>query len=100
VQSPNLQRYAVGWSHVYQLPAGAAYDVKWMAGHLHIGARNIQLINTTLGGGNNTVVCESRARYGTQPGVAGDEKGFVVDITPCAFDPPLRISGGETYVLR
>ena len=81
-----------------------------MAGHLHIGARNIQLINTTLVGrcrlgrvdtsvestwlqrlkleydeplsnfafnfklrrstarAHNAVVCESTARYGTQPG--------------------------------
>jgi hypothetical protein len=81
-----------------------------MAGHLHIGARNIQLMNTTLvgryrlervdtsvdctwlqrleleydeplsncafnfklrcysAGAHNSVVCESTARYGTQPG--------------------------------
>jgi hypothetical protein len=32
--------------------------------------------------------------------VTGDEKGFIIDITPCVFDTPLRISGGETYKLR
>jgi hypothetical protein len=32
--------------------------------------------------------------------VVGNEKGFVVDVIPCVFDPPLRINGGETYVLR
>ena len=38
--------------------------------------------------------------YGTEPGVAGDEKGFLVDMSRCHFDPPLRIAAGESYVLR
>jgi|AntAceMinimDraft_1070359.scaffolds.fasta_scaffold188528_2 fructose-specific component phosphotransferase system IIB-like protein len=63
-----------------------------MYGHLHIGGRSVQLINTTAGA-NNAVVCESVSRYGTQPGVVGNEKGFLVDISRCYFDPPLRLSG-------
>jgi hypothetical protein len=53
------------------------YDVNWMVGHQHIGGRGIRLLNTTAGA-DNTVVCESLPRYGTQPGVLGNEKGFIV----------------------
>jgi hypothetical protein len=38
-------------------------------------------------------VCESVAKYGTEPGVVGDEKGFIVDMSRCVFDPPLRLAG-------
>jgi hypothetical protein len=46
------------------------------------------------------VVCESAARYGTRPGVVGDERGFLVDMSRCDFNPPLRLAGGESYVIR
>jgi hypothetical protein len=87
-----LCRYAAAWSHPFRLPAAAAYDVKWMVGHQHIGGRNIRLINTTAGA-DDAVVCESVAKYGTEPGVVGDEKGFIVDMSRCVFDPPLRLAG-------
>jgi hypothetical protein len=89
----------VAWSHPFRLPADTAYDVKWMSGHQHIGGRNIRLINTTAGA-DDAVVCESVAKYGTEPGVVGNEKGFIVDMSRCVFDPPLRLAGGQSYVLR
>ena len=46
------------------------------------------------------VVCESVPRYGTRSGVPGAERGFIVDMSRCTFDPPLRLKGGESYVLR
>jgi len=30
--------------------------------------------------------------------VVGNEKGFIVDISPCVFDPPVRITGGGVQV--
>jgi len=41
--APHDQRGTTARSHTFQLPLGAAYDVKYMAGHLHIGGRNIQV---------------------------------------------------------
>jgi hypothetical protein len=70
-----------------------------MNGHQHIGGRNIRLINTTAGA-RDAVVCESVPTYGTQRGVVGNEKGFIVKISHCEFDPPLRLAAGQSYVLR
>ena len=33
-------------------------------------------------------------------GAVGDEAGFIVNIEGCRFDPPVRLTGGETYVIR
>ena len=92
-------RVSVAWSHPFTLPAGTAYDVYSAVGHQHVGGRNVRLINVTYGA-DNAVVCQSDAAYGNAPGVVGDEAGFLVDIVPCVFDPPARLSAGESYVLR
>ena len=40
--------------------------------------------------------CEA-LMHGTEPGVPGNEKGFIVNITVCPFAPPLRITGGGLH---
>ena len=36
--------------------------------------------------------------YGTHAGVPGDEKGFIIDMTPCEFfDTPVRITGKGSH---
>ena len=73
-----------------------------MVGHLHVGGRNIRLLNVTGGvdPSNAPVVCESRAEYGDETNVAGNEAGFLTRMTRCAFDPPARLRAGEAYVVR
>lgn len=93
------QAVTVAWSHPFRLPPDAAYEVRWMVGHQHVGGRNIRFINSTAGA-NSAVLCESTPTYGTQAGVPGDERGFIVDMSRCEFNPPLLLRGGESYVLR
>ena len=49
-------------SHTFQLPAGAAYDVKWMSGHMHIGGRNIQARPEHVLTASSTVVYRYRGQ--------------------------------------
>lgn len=46
-------------------------------GHQHVGAVNISLFL------NDGLVCASYPRYGSAEGVAGDEKGYIVEMTEC-----------------
>jgi len=92
-------RVTVAWSHPFKLPDGAAYDVRSMYGHQHVGGRSVRFVNVTDPSTPNAI-CDSVPRYGAAPGVVGDEAGFIVDIPGCRFDPPLRLRGGETYAIR
>ena len=49
-----------------------------MVGHLHVGGRNIRLLNVTGGvdPSNAPVVCESRAEYGDETNVAEAKLDF------------------------
>ena len=95
-------KVTVAYSHPFRLPPGAAYDATRMVGHLHVGGRNVRLLNVTGGvdPSEAPVVCESRPEYGDEPNVAGDEAGFLVRMTRCDFDPPARLRAGEAYVVR
>lgn len=52
-------------------------EVVYAVGHQHTGALNISLFK------NDELVCASYPRYGSQPGVAGDEFGYLVEISTC-----------------
>ena len=45
-------------------------------------------------------VCVSLPRYGSTKGAPGDEAGFVVEMSECVFDPPLRVTHGEAFVVQ
>ena len=61
----------------YEMEIPTDVEVVYAVGHQHVGALNISLFV------DDEFVCASYPRYGTQPGVAGDEYGFVVEISTC-----------------
>lgn len=55
-------------------------------GHMHSGALNVSVYH------NGEYVCSSFPVYGKTPGVAGDEKGHLVEVTRC-----LEMNGTAVY---
>lgn len=75
-----------------RIPASAGpIDVRFAAGHLHTGGINISIVV------NGRVACTSYPRYGTQPGVAGDEKGYLVQMSHCVNGStgPIHLQPGD-----
>lgn len=70
-----------------------------MWGHIHIAGYNITLYH-----GDSTKakpICTSSPRYGTQEGVVGNEKGYVVSMSKCMFtDDPYIIRKGDKLTLQ
>ena len=65
-------------------------DIIYGIGHQHIGALNISLYI------DNDLKCTNVPKYGTQPGIAGNEKGYVVAIPPCEFkNNKLHVKKGQ-----
>jgi len=62
------------------------YDVKLLlaTGHMHTGALNVTMSV------NGQLACASEPRYGTEDGVPGNERGYLVQVSQC-IDPS---SGG------
>ena len=52
-------------------------EVVYAVGHQHTGAINLTLVV------NDEVVCASYPRYGTTEGLAGDEYGYLVEMSTC-----------------
>ena len=61
----------------YSIRIAARLDLLFAVGHLHTGGLNITLSK------NGQLLCTSLPTYGTQPGVPGDEKGYLVRMSPC-----------------
>lgn len=61
----------------YQLRLPYDVHVALAIGHMHTGA-----INVTLSV-NDKLACVSEPTYGTEEGVPGNEKGYLVSISPC-----------------
>jgi len=61
----------------YSLTVPARMTFLFAVGHLHTGGLNISL---SL---NGQAVCTSFPTYGTEQGVAGNEKGYLVRMSPC-----------------
>lgn len=84
--------------HVTELSwtAPASGTLVATVGHIHIGGFNITFSV------NGKEVCTSVAQYGSEVGVAGNEKGYVVAIKPCYFDGPSapRVEKGDTVSVR
>ena len=64
-------------------------------GHQHIGARCVTMVDAKTG----TEICNSCPEYGTQEGVAGDEAGYLVGMTPTVLDPPYVMQPGQEVIL-
>lgn len=77
-------------SHTWTAPIDT--KVVLAQGHLHTGSLNISMYK------NGKFICASVPRYGTEPRVAGNELGHLVDVTPCIDEStgPLTISKGDT----
>ena len=61
-------------------------DIVFAVGHQHRGGMGIHLFDDATG----ESLCESHPRYGTEEGVVGNEKGYIIEMTTCRFDPPLK----------
>jgi len=81
----------------FALPSRPA--LVWAMGHQHIGGLGIQLW-ATAPGEKERLICNSAPRYGTEDGVAGNEKGFLVGQSSCAWTDPLAISEGTKLTVR
>ena len=75
----------------YEWTCPTDVDVHFAVGHQHTGAINISLSR------NGEFVCASVARYGTRPSVAGDEKGYLVEMSSCIDEStgPLKLKKGD-----
>ena len=71
----------------------------WAMGHQHIGGLGIQLWAITPGE-KERLICNSAPRYGTEDGVAGNEKGFLVGQSSCGWADPLAVSDGTKLIVR
>uniref|UniRef100_A0A6T0BIG8 Uncharacterized protein n=1 Tax=Emiliania huxleyi TaxID=2903 RepID=A0A6T0BIG8_EMIHU len=76
----------------YEFETPTDVTVLFAAGHQHVGALNISLFV------NERRVCTSYPRYGAERGVAGDELGYLVQMSPCAdaSTGPLAWTKGDT----
>ena len=77
----------------------ADVEVLLAIGHQHVGAINTSLIH------NGKTVCTSFPTYGTETGVAGDEKGYLVKMSPCFQKgqqgaAPLKFKKGDTVTVE
>ncbi|TMW65802.1 hypothetical protein Poli38472_003567 [Pythium oligandrum] len=65
-------------------------DVVFAVGHQHRGGMGISLYNDATG----ELICNSVPHYGSGD-VVGNEKDYVVAMTTCTFDPPLRMRASD-----
>merc|ERR1711920_1134668 len=71
----------------------AQVDLVYAVGHLHVGGLSLDLYNDETG----ELICHSAPTYG-EGLEAGNEKGYLVGMSDCVFDPPLYMKRSE--VLR
>jgi hypothetical protein len=114
------RKVTVATSHVFRLPPRAAYDVRSVVGHQHVGGVGVRLLNVTgilsrapsadakqVSGESAPVpyleapvICESLPTYGKSKGEVGNELGFIVKMSECVFESPIRLRHGESYVVQ
>ena len=73
-------------------------EMVYAVGHLHTGGVNISMYL------NNKHVCTSYPSYGQTLGLAGDEKGYLVKMSPCfrqnSTTPSIQIKKGDTIEIE
>ncbi|KAJ0400272.1 hypothetical protein P43SY_006112 [Pythium insidiosum] len=74
-----------------QLPAvDREVELVFAVGHQHRGGMGMSIYNDATG----ELVCNSVPQYGSGHEV-GNEKDYVVAMTPCTFDPPVRMRASD-----
>ncbi len=83
------------------LPSGRV-GIAWASGHQHDGALGIQMWLKKPGqtDSEKTLICHSAPVIGSEPGVAGNEAGFVTGQMACRLDEPLEIPVGSTVTIH
>ena len=80
----------------FKLPVGG--EIVLAIGHQHVGAINISMYH------NGEFVCASYPRWGAQEGVAGDERGYLVEMSVCLSkddgNKTLRAEAGDTITIK
>jgi len=66
----------------------------WATGHQHDGAMGIELWMTPPGGTEPKLLFESVPSYGSEEGVAGNEKGFLIAHSIKTWETPVPIRDG------
>jgi len=84
-------------SLVYVVPDDL--DVVYMIGHLHLSA--VKLTTEVVSRTNEVVLdCTSYPVVGTgDVAEAGNETGYLIDMTPCHFSPKRHVPAGSTFVV-
>ena len=91
VQRNNVNPYSVSRTS-FTVEADA--EMVFAVGHLHTGGVNISMYL------NNKRICTSYPSYGVVEGKAGDEKGYLIEMSNCFHQndttPSLKIKQGDT----
>lgn len=91
-QGPNTtnvvtQRYSLD----YFCPQDGPYGIVRCWAHQHIGAECITITDESTG----TTICNSCPVYGTEEGVPGNEKGYVVKMSADTYETPYQLQPGQ-----
>ena len=62
-------------------------ELVYAVGHLHVGGLSLDLYDDDSG----ELLCHSVPKYGATE-AAGDEEGYVVGMSSCTFDPPIKMT--------
>ncbi|EIE18154.1 hypothetical protein COCSUDRAFT_68383 [Coccomyxa subellipsoidea C-169] len=76
-------------------PQKKPFEVVRCTAHQHVGSQCMYLYNLDT----DDLICKSCPVYGTQPGVPGDEEGYVVKMTDGEPSPPYLIAPGTNVRL-
>ncbi|DAZ92656.1 TPA: hypothetical protein N0F65_001616 [Lagenidium giganteum] len=77
--------------HIGEAVAGdREIELLYAVGHQHRGGMGIHLYHDKTG----DLLCSSIPEYGTGH-VAGDEDGYIVSMSTCTFNPPLRLHSSD-----
>ena len=79
-----------------ECPQKAPVDIIRCNAHQHFGGQCVELINLD----KNETICRSCPAFGTEPGVPGDESGYVVKIPDDDLTPPYTIAPGTNVRIK
>jgi hypothetical protein len=84
---------------VQAVPPARKLGLIWAAGHQHDGSMGVELWLKQPGESVGKKLFESLPEYGSQPGVPGNELGFVVGFSIGRWTPPVEIEQGATLTV-
>lgn len=77
-------------------PQKTPVEIVRCTGHQHFGGQCLELIDLD----NNQRICNTCPVFGTQPGVPGDEEGYVVRIPDDDLETPYTLKPGTRVQIR